>query len=118
MKLFKVRPYVHSPLQCFKCQRLGHTATGYKAKVCCLKCGEEHKVESCLAEEIKCANCKGNHRANSTECTLIAEGKEIEKRRANGESFGEAKKNVQEHIRNFPPLNGNINNENAEAIQT
>ena len=76
---YKVRPFVSEPLQCYRCQRLGHTSTGCTAKVRCLLCGEEHSKEVCSkSNKIKCANCKGDHRANSKECLIISRAMEIE----------------------------------------
>ena len=69
--LYKVRPYVGQPLQCFRCQRLGHTAEGCKARIRCMVCGGEHVKEVCRAEKDQCANCRGNHKANSKSCNLI-----------------------------------------------
>ena len=65
---YRVRPFVFNPLQCYKCQRIGHTASSCKAKQCCLRCDEVHSRDDCAAETLRCAGCKGEHRANSCEC--------------------------------------------------
>ena len=39
----RVRPFVFNPLQCYKYQRIEHTASSCKAKQCCLRCGEQVK---------------------------------------------------------------------------
>ena len=91
---FKVRPYVYNPTQCFKCQRLWHTAASCKGRERCLKCAGEHSISNCSSTITKCANCLGSHRANSKECGRIREAYEIEKLRASGYSFLEAQKEV------------------------
>ena len=89
-----MRPYVYNPTQCFKCQRLWHTAASCKGKERCLKCAEAHNITSCTSVNPKCVNCSGNHRANSKECKKIRDAYEIERLRANGYSFLEAQDQV------------------------
>ena len=92
---YKVRPYVSEPLQCYRCQRLGHTATGCRAKVRCLLCGGEHPKEQCSFRQEKCANCAGAHRANSKQCNIFMMACQIEKEKAiNKESHEVARKKV------------------------
>jgi hypothetical protein len=95
---YSVRPYVQNPVQCFRCQRLGHTAGACKAsKPRCLVCAKDHLVGNCIPNNpnLQCANCNGNHKANSRECYIIKQAYEIEKRRAAGESYSEARINVE-----------------------
>ena len=97
---FAVRPYVYVPTQCFKCQRLWHTANNCKASTRCLKCAGNHNVEVCPSALEKCANCGGNHRASAKQCQVMAQAYKIEQFRANGLTFLEAKDRVlqqQEH---------------------
>ncbi|KAG5684920.1 hypothetical protein PVAND_014128 [Polypedilum vanderplanki] len=61
------------PMQCFNCQRFGHSAMncGYQNK--CVKCTEDHKPGECARiknEEgkPKCVNCGGDHPANFSKC--------------------------------------------------
>ena len=92
---YKIRPYIGEPLQCFKCQRLGHTALGCRARVRCLLSSGEHPKEQCTARQEKCANCSGPHRANSKLCTLFKTACDIERTRVlNNESFETARKKV------------------------
>ena len=77
--LYKVRPYISQPLQCFRCQRLGHTAQGCKARIRCLVCGGDHVKEVCSAKSEKCANCGGSHKANSKYCGLIKRAYEVQR---------------------------------------
>ena len=85
--LYKVRQYINQPLQCYRCQRLGHTAEGCNSKIRCMVCGGEHVKEVCRAGKEQCANCKGNHKANSKYCELIkrAYAQEEKKRYGTGE---------------------------------
>ena len=65
---YPVRKYEFPPLQCYKCQRFGHSAEGCNSKVRCLVCSGPHKVSDCQNGEIRCANCGGPHKANSRDC--------------------------------------------------
>ena len=65
---YPVRKYDFPPLQCFKCQRFGHTADGCNSKMRCLVCSGPHHFKDCQNGTIKCANCGGPHKANSREC--------------------------------------------------
>ncbi|XP_049794969.1 uncharacterized protein LOC126209889 [Schistocerca nitens] len=61
-------------LQCYKCQRLGHTARGCKNAVACLKCAAAHDTRSCTKPRgvaCCCANCGGPHAANSRSCGYL-----------------------------------------------
>ena len=81
---YRVQPYVSMPLQCYRCQRIGHTAKGCRAKIRCMVCSGEHVKEVCTANEEKCANCGGNHKANAKGCIHIKKATEVEIERAYG----------------------------------
>lgn len=74
-----------SVLQCFNCQRFGHSANNCQNKTVCGNCAGEHKTESCKQSISKCTNCdrannlkrttdhptenlNTNHRAYNTRC--------------------------------------------------
>ena len=76
---YTVRPFVVPSLQCCNCQMIGHTAGGCTRKQRCLLCSGEHAVKDCKSRERTCANCKGNHSANSSQCKLIMQAKTVEK---------------------------------------
>lgn len=64
LKTFPVERYIHPPLRCFNCQRLGHTKAKCKHKQRCSKCGEEdHGYDECLSNVFKCCNCGKDHSA-------------------------------------------------------
>ena len=81
---YKVRPYVGMPLQCYRCQRIGHTARGCRAKIRCMVGSEEHVKEVCKATVERCANCRGSHKAKSKLCEHIRSASEMEKEKAYG----------------------------------
>ena len=76
---YTVRPYVFQPLQCYNCQMIGHTAPGCTRKQKCLFCSGEHPVRECKSKDKHCANCKESHSANSTQCRLIKQAKQLER---------------------------------------
>ena len=88
---FKVRRYNMPPMRCFKCQRLGHLASGCRGKNTCLLCGGSHTKDSCTANQHKCSNCGGPHRASSRECKYIQSAREIERLKQTGYTFSEAR---------------------------
>jgi hypothetical protein len=65
---YSVRPYSFPPLQCYCCQRYGHSADGCTSKRRCLVCAGEHHYKECTSKQPKCANCGGPHKANFPEC--------------------------------------------------
>lgn len=72
-------------LQCFRCWKLGHTATACRSTPRCRLCGYPHKESDhpshcklgCVSEQVKtpeschhqsCLNCKGEHPADDPNC--------------------------------------------------
>ena len=64
---FKAEPE-HRILQCFKCQKSGHSAWNCIYEQVCLKCSGPHSHKECTTSELKCANCNQNHAACSRLC--------------------------------------------------
>lgn len=58
----KVRPFIPSVMQCFKCFRYGHVKAICKRKEVCKVCGEDFHGR--CEKTAKCVNCGGNHMAN------------------------------------------------------
>ena len=80
---YRVRPYVSTPMQCYNCQRLGHTAKSCSSKnPRCMLCGGPHTKEDCSAQQRRCANCHGDHGANSSRCPQLQQAIAIEKHKA------------------------------------
>ena len=77
---FKVRFAVFESnrevVQCFRCQRVGHTAPNCKITRRCVKCSLTHKRGEWLADRepgrkhIKCALCGLGHTANAPICHI------------------------------------------------
>jgi hypothetical protein len=78
MMAFTVRAYLPPPLRCYRCQRLGHIADGCSASFRCLVCAGNHSIkDGCTANMLKCANCGGQHKANSMNCPFIIKSNEV-----------------------------------------
>ena len=94
---FKVRQYIDQPWQCFNCQGFGHSAHNCTRKTKCLVCAGEHRLKDCTQKDKnRCANCKGNHVANSPECARMQKEKEVQRTRCmNHISYSEALKKVK-----------------------
>ena len=60
--------------QCIKCQGFGHTKNYCYRSPVCVKCAEKHLTKECpikeKIQEVKCANCDGNHPASYKGCTV------------------------------------------------
>lgn len=68
-------------LQCYNCQKVGHSSFSCMARTKCFKCAGPHKSSECNSNHLKCANCNGNHAACSRSCPYIieAEKKRLER---------------------------------------
>ena len=68
MQRFSVSLFIDKEWQCYKCQRLGHSAKDCNSKTRCMICANEHETRTCphksaggSYENWKCANCGENH---------------------------------------------------------
>ena len=96
--LIKVSPYIPNPLRCYNCQKFGHHETKCLKSPVCKKCGESGSdhIELSCGNPIKCANCQGNHPADSRDCLVWKKEKEINTiKYTNNISFPEARKLIQ-----------------------
>lgn len=66
-----VRPYVPRPLQCRKCQKIGHVSAVCANRMTCPRCGGDHDESTCNGSDLKCTNCDGPHKATSKECPKL-----------------------------------------------
>ena len=77
----KVRPYVPSPMRCFRCLRFGHTRERCRNQPACGKCtSSKHTGDSCTSETLKCVNCAADqspHSAFDPNCPAYLAEKEI-----------------------------------------
>ncbi|GFX75688.1 uncharacterized protein TNCV_3575131 [Trichonephila clavipes] len=61
-----VLPYIPNPLNCFQCQRFGHSKTVCRGQPTYSRCAEVgHNSAECKANE-QCVNCKGDHSSFSS----------------------------------------------------
>ena len=61
-------------LQCFKCQKVGHTHFNCKSETVCPKCSGNHSLKECLVDnQVKCINCGGDHFACARKCPFLKE---------------------------------------------
>ena len=94
----KVNPYIPNPLRCYNCQKFSHHETKCLKSPVCKKCGESGSdhIELSCNNAIKCANCQGNHPADSRDCLVWKKEKEINTiKYTNNISFPEARKLIQ-----------------------
>ena len=84
---YRMRPFVKSPLQCFNCQRFGHTArTCWRDSQTCRYCAGSHPSSQCKGDKqvtLKCANYGEGHATTSRACskrlTLVNKAKVAQK---------------------------------------
>ena len=81
-KQLPVTPYTHKPMQCFICQKFGHSSKSCRATTPrCVRCSGEHSIRDKNAcspyVDRKCVNCEGQHSANSNECPVYKKEQEI-----------------------------------------
>ena len=75
------------PLQCFKCQGLGHVVFDCPSdEAKCLKCGLNHELKNCpdKTDKVHCVNCSSDEHAScSRKCPAIrVHIKEVEEKKA------------------------------------
>ena len=61
--------YLPTPMQCVKCQKLGHTQKWCRREIAiCARCSQEgHQARTCINDP-KCANCEGSHKSMDRKC--------------------------------------------------
>ena len=61
--------YIPTPMQCVKCQKLGHTQNHCRRGTpVCARCSQEgHQARDCRNDP-KCANCDGDHKSMDKKC--------------------------------------------------
>lgn len=90
-----VRPFIPSPIKCFRCFQYGHMSLSCSKPEMC-ECGKPlHPTESCNAPPC-CINCGGEHSARSNSCPKLKEEISIQNIRVLDRlSYGEAKRKYQ-----------------------
>ncbi|CAH1107740.1 unnamed protein product [Psylliodes chrysocephalus] len=90
----KVRPYIPSPLRCFRCQRFGHTAIKCTKDQVCV-CGKPIHTGNPCSPPVSCINCQGSHAATSKDCPIFKQEVAIQEVKIKENlSYFEAKKKV------------------------
>lgn len=67
-------------IQCYRCQRFGHTSKFCHHPDRCVRCGGEHRNTTCEAPRdspATCANCKGKHTSNYKKCPAFQRATEV-----------------------------------------
>ena len=94
----KVDVYIPNPLRCYKCQVFGHheNKCGRQA-ICVNRSVPEHCQPGQCQRPAKCANCSGDHSANSKDCPHWEKEKKILKINCKQNiSFPEARKQYEQ----------------------
>ena len=97
------------PTQCHRCQGWGHAESNCLRPPKCFKCAEGHHTKDCTVADMttsakKCANCKGEHLANSRECPVRIK---FEKAKENRITKKRPQREPQEQPRTFKTQIGN-----------
>ncbi|XP_076305000.1 uncharacterized protein LOC143222387 [Tachypleus tridentatus] len=90
---FKVQAYIPNPVQCFHCQRYGHSKQSCHGSFTCARCGgKDHNATECQLEP-HCVNCNGTHPSYFTSCPKWVEEKEVQHlKTVNNLTYTEARK--------------------------
>lgn len=100
--------------QCHRCQEWGHATSNCYAKPRCLKCAQQHLTFECSKPktvEAKCANCAGNHPANSITCPVY-----LQRIRKLDENRADAQKS-RSKLRNPIPSKTNLERHHFPALK-
>lgn len=99
------RPFIPSPMQCFRCFKFGHTKTRCQAAPACRICSKEHPIaldtnnRQVCNEPAWCRNCDGDHQIASRNCPLYKEEELIIQIRSDeGVSLHEARKLAKQRM--------------------
>lgn len=97
-QIVRVEKYIPPPLQCRHCLLYGHTETKCRRQVPrCARCGENHKLNECHQESIKCIHCSGEHLSFSKSCPKWKTEQEIVTlKHTLNLTFPEARKRIQQ----------------------
>jgi hypothetical protein len=78
IQYYRVKIETYRPpaiLQCYRCQRMGHSQDTCNALPRCLKCAQGHFTKACTKRDkttpCTCANCLGDHPANYRGCPVF-----------------------------------------------
>ncbi|GFR90858.1 nucleic-acid-binding protein from mobile element jockey [Elysia marginata] len=88
-----VRPYVPTPMRCFKCPKFGHGREKCRRQdPLCGECGKVSHAADNYKNGPHCVNCRGDHAASDKVCPKYAEEQVILRYRTyNGGTFQQAR---------------------------
>ena len=117
--------------QCMKCQEFGHTKNYCFKSPVCVKCANKHLTSDCPIKEkiqnVKCANCDGNHPASYKGCIVRKQLQQklfptLRTKRLNQNDNLQSNQNLNNTVRpnvSFAEaVSGNVNNVQEESKQT
>lgn len=97
MYTLTVRPYIPSPMRCYKCQKFGHTSQRCDGPSICGDCGKEQHDGLECSPPPKCVNCSGEHAPRSRQCPKYKQEKVIQEIKViNKLSYPEARRKFRE----------------------
>lgn len=105
---------------CLNCQNYGYTRTYCNNHPRCVRCGENHRTDTCTKSRdlpAKCALCNGNHPANYRGCLVFNNLQQLRKKQSPSKSNTNK---TEENINHKNPIlynlslysNSNPNNSN------
>ena len=71
LQRFRTSP-AKTVIQCFNCQKVGHTKFNCPNEIRCLRCGGNHSHKECN-NQLKCSNCGSAHTSCSRSCPYLKE---------------------------------------------
>lgn len=72
------KPFWNYVIQCYNCLRYRHLSTTCKGYARCSKCSSRKDTDhKCATDDLKCANCHGDHDALDNSCPKYTFHKEI-----------------------------------------
>ena len=85
-------------MQCYKCQRYGHSQLQCYASERCGRCAGTHSRRDCNSRTSKCANCSGDHMSTDDRCPRVTNFRD----RINNKKVGQVNRGMDE-VRRWGP---------------
>jgi len=111
--------------QCLNCQDYGHTRNYCNNHPRCVRCGENHRTDTCTKSRelpAKCALCNGNHPANYRGCLVFKNLQQLQNKNQPPSKSNTNKTKENTNCTNptvyNPPLNSTSHPNNSNNSQT